>query len=79
MWATRKKFFKKASKFESREGTESFTKGELKFAPLDPNGFATQSTYQQAKVALIVMIDEKIEYDLLDIRSCIEKVLDHCV
>ena len=73
MSAPRKKFFKKASNFESREDTKSSTKRELKFAPLDPKGFATQFTCQQVKYALIVMIDEKIGYGLLDIRSCIEK------
>ena len=72
MSAPRKKFFKKSSNSVSSMSSKS-TKRELKFAPLDPRGFVTQSTYQQVKDALIVMIDEKIEYDQLDIRSCIEK------
>ena len=69
----KKKFFKKTSKFESREGAKPSTKKELKFSPLDPKGYATQATYQQVKDALLVMIDDKIEDDLLDIRSCVEK------
>ena len=63
----KKKFFKKTSKFDSREGAKPTTKKELKFSPLDPKGYATQATYQQVKDALLVMIDDKIEVDLLDI------------
>ena len=73
MSSPKKKSFKKSPNSDSREFSKSSTKRELKFAPLDPKGFATQSTYQQVKDALIVMINEKIEYDLLDVRSCIEK------
>ena len=68
----KKKFFKKVTKFEPKEGTKSASKQELKFAPLDSKGFATQPTYQQVKDALVVAIDGQIDDDLLDIRSCIE-------
>ena len=68
----KKFFFKKVSKFEPKEGTKMSSKRELKFAPLDPKGFATQPTYQQVKVALLVAIDKKLEANLLNIRSCIE-------
>ena len=67
----KKKFFKKVSK--SEDGTKSNpSKHELKFAPLDPKGFAKQATYQQVKDALLIAIDAAIDDDLLDIRSCIE-------
>ena len=67
----KKKFFKKVSK--SEDGAKpTASKRELKFAPLDPKGFATQPTYQQVKDALIIAIDSSIDDNLLDIRSCIE-------
>ena len=67
----KKKFFKKVSK--SKDGTKSNpSKRELKYARLDPKGFATQATYQQVKDALLIAIDSAIDDDLLDIRSCIE-------
>ena len=66
----KKKFFKKVAK--SEDGTKSNpSKHELKFAPLDPKGFAKQATYQQVKDALLIAIDKAIDDDLLDIRSCI--------
>ena len=69
----KKKIFKKVLKFESKEGTKlAASKQELKLAPLDPEGFATQPTYQKVKDAWLVAIDGQINDDLLDIRSCIE-------
>ena len=71
MSAYKKKFFKKVTK--SKDGTKSNTsKRELKFAPLDPKGFAKQATYQQVKDALLIAIDAAIDDDLLDTRFCIE-------
>ena len=68
-----KKFFKSTSKSESNSDlTKSNARRELKFAPLDPKGFATQARYKQVKDALLVMINERISDDLLDVRSCIE-------
>ena len=70
----KKIFFKKVSK--SKDGTKlKPSKRELKFAPLDPKGFAKQATYQQVKDALLVAIDAAIDDNLLDIRSCIENNL----
>ena len=67
----KKKFFKKVSK--SKDGTKlNPSKCELKFAPLDPKGFAKQATYQQVKDALLIAINNAIDDDLLDIRSCIK-------
>ena len=73
MSTIRKKFFKSTSKSESKsDSTKSKVRHELKFAPLDTKGFATQATYKQVKDALLVMIDDRITDDLLDVRSCIE-------
>ena len=55
----KKKFFKKVSKSDARDGTKSTaSKRELKFAPLASKGFATQPTYQQVKDALLIAIDK---------------------
>ena len=69
----KKKIFKKVSKSDSKEGTKlTASKHELKFAPLDPNGFATQPTYQQVKDPLLIAIDSQIDDDLLDTSTCIK-------
>ena len=48
------------------------SKRELKFAPLDSMGFATQPTYQQVRDALLIAINKEINNDLVDIWNCIE-------
>ena len=72
MSTIRKKFFKSTGKSEYSESTKPHAKRELKFAPLDPKGFSSQATYKQVKDALLIMIDEKIDKDLMDIRRCID-------
>ena len=58
----KKKCFKKVSK--AKDGTKlNPSKRELKFAPVDPKGFATQATYQQVKDALLIAIDSAIDDD----------------
>ena len=72
MSTIRKKFFKSTGKSNYSEPNKSHVKRELKFAPLDPKGFAAQATYKQVKDALLVKIDKTIDNDLMDIRKCIQ-------
>lgn len=72
MSTIRKKFFKSTGRSNYSEPTKSHVKRELKFAPLDPKGFASQATYKQVKDALLVKIDKNIDTDLRDIRKCIQ-------